>query len=314
MARPPRVDYPGAWHHVMNRGARREALFADDDHVGAFRSALANVVSRFSIELHAYVLMPNHYHLLFRSVRGNLPRVMQSLGGQFTQEVNRMRRWDGPLFRGRFRSQLIEDESYLLAVAAYIHLNPVRAGLIRRVDQHYPSSNRAYLGREVPPEWLLTQQIAELAGGHEAFARLVVDLRSGTKQWPEGMDMRTGRFADPRELHAVARPNIEDKPRSPSRKAQEVLRRVREITGASGRELQRRKMGRGGNPVRRFAVWALSSDTNLTQRQIGQHLGMREGHVTMALQRARGEIESRTRLPDSDLQRWAELWFEEMGG
>jgi len=85
MARKPRVDCPGAWHHVMNRGARREAIFQRDDHCLLFLELVGEMVARLGVEVHAYSLIPTHYHLLVRSVHGNLSRAMQRLSGEFVQ-------------------------------------------------------------------------------------------------------------------------------------------------------------------------------------------------------------------------------------
>jgi REP element-mobilizing transposase RayT len=114
----------------MNRGARRHPVFLSDDHCVLFLDCVGSASDRFALEVHAYVLMPNHYHLLVRSIRGNLSAAIQHLAGRFTREMNRQQGWDGPIFRGRFRSQFIEEESHLRQVVPYLHLNPVRAGLV----------------------------------------------------------------------------------------------------------------------------------------------------------------------------------------
>jgi len=105
-ARRKRVDYPGAWHHVMNRGARRAPIFAEESDCGELLRAVGETVARFGVEVHAYALMPNHYHLLVRSMVGNLSRAMRHLNGVYTQRINSAHGWDGPVFRGRFHSKV----------------------------------------------------------------------------------------------------------------------------------------------------------------------------------------------------------------
>ena len=165
MPRARRDDFAGAWQHVMHRGARRAAIFVDRaDHLG-FLDGLAEMVDRFGLEVHAYSLMPNHYHLLVRSASGNLSKGMQFLNGTYTLWLNNRHHWDGPVFRGRFHSQLVDDEGYLRYLIAYIHLNPVEAHLVRRVGDEAWTSHRAYLGKEEAPAWLTTRVLRDLFGG-----------------------------------------------------------------------------------------------------------------------------------------------------
>jgi REP element-mobilizing transposase RayT len=88
MARKPRIDFPGAWHHVMHRGARRAPIFRRDEECLRFLLEVEKAVERFGIEIHGYSLMPNHYHLLVRSLHGNLSSAMQHINGQYTQKAN----------------------------------------------------------------------------------------------------------------------------------------------------------------------------------------------------------------------------------
>ncbi len=288
MPRPLRVDYPGAWHHVMNRGARRAAIFRTDAECGLFLDCVAHLRERFGIEIHAYSLMPNHYHLLLRTPLGNLSAGMRYLGASYTQEVNRLAHWDGPLFRGRFRSQLVRDESYLLTVLAYIHLNPLRAGLVRRLDAHAWTSHRAYIGAETVPDWLSRDVLLALAGGEAGVARVVGELRSGRQSWPAGFDADSGHITADDEVGISfvppAPPALLPLGKLPPEMA---MQRIRELTGASGEELTAVRHGPGGNAARRFAAWALSESTLLTQTRIGQELGMSAANAAKAAARVR---------------------------
>ncbi len=130
MARPLRIEFPGAWYHVMNRGAGRHWIYKYDKHYHYFLSLLADVTERYRVEVHAYCLMSNHYHLMLHNPDGNLQRIMRHINGVYTQYFNRTERTDGALFRGRYKAILVDAETYWLALSRYIHRNPLEAGLV----------------------------------------------------------------------------------------------------------------------------------------------------------------------------------------
>ena len=156
MARPLRIEYSGAWYHVMNRGASGRDIFTNDGQRLYFLSLLAETRTRFNAEWHAYCLMGNHYHLLVRTPDGNLQRIMRHINGLYTQYSNRTEGTDGTLFRGRYKAILVDAQSYWAGLSRYIHRNPLEANLCRALAQYRWSSYRAYAGLEPSPEWLTT--------------------------------------------------------------------------------------------------------------------------------------------------------------
>jgi REP element-mobilizing transposase RayT len=275
MPRQPRIDFPDAWQHVMHRGARRAPIFKRDAHCTLFLDTVAETVDRFEVEVHAYSLMPNHYHLLLRSLHGNLSRAMRHLNATYTQRVNRIHSWDGPLFRGRFHSQPVNDESALPYVLAYIHLNPLRANLITRLKQHAWTSHREYLGADPPPDWLTTDHFLELLGGADRLHDYVLGLHQGAIDWPDELALRTGWIVEQkrrdRRRRARKHRTVSD---TRFRKPAELLRLICAVTGSSRAELRTTVMGPRANPARRFAVWALDRYTTITQGEIGAQLEM----------------------------------------
>lgn len=154
MSRPLRIGYSGALYHLTSRGNAREAIFLDDTDRQMFLHGLAAVVERYCWQIHAYCLMGNHYHLLAETPQPNLSLGMRWLNGVYTQRFNRRHERVGHVFQGRFKSILVERESYLLELARYIVLNPVRAGLVTMPDQWAWSSYGATIGKEKAPHWL----------------------------------------------------------------------------------------------------------------------------------------------------------------
>ncbi|QQR89553.1 MAG: transposase [Myxococcales bacterium] len=140
MSRPLRIDAPGYWHHVMSRGAAFQNIFLCDEDRVVFLDLVADCCSRWGFIIHAFVLMDNHFHVFLQDSLGQLSRGMRHLIGVYTQRFNRKHRRDGPLFRGRFRSKVVQSTEYANSVVDYIHRNPVEAGLVTEAS-NYPWSS-----------------------------------------------------------------------------------------------------------------------------------------------------------------------------
>lgn len=188
MPRPPRVDHPAAWHHVINRGSAGSDVFHNDQDRQLFVELLAEAAAKSGLEVHAYCLMSNHYHLLLRSLDGRLTEGMRHLSSRFTQTMNYRRGRDGPLFRGRFASIGIANDAHLVQASRYIHLNPVTAGLAQRPEDWPWSSASAYVGNVSGPEWLKTEFVLSLLDAPRS-------ARTEYRQFlDEGVDIATQQF------------------------------------------------------------------------------------------------------------------------
>jgi putative transposase len=151
MPRNLRIDYAGARHHLFNRARQPAELFRDDDDCVEFLSLVAELPERFGVQVHAWCLMPTHYHLLVRSMRGQLSGAAQFLQSQHARLFNRRRKMAGPLFRGRFGSRLVEDDPYWLYLVGYIHLNPVKDRLCASPDQAAGAATGSISAAIAPP-------------------------------------------------------------------------------------------------------------------------------------------------------------------
>jgi putative transposase len=189
MSRPLRLEFPNALYHVTARGDRREDIFEDDEDRLAFLQILAQVVSQFNWLCYAYCLMDNHYHLLIQTPDGNLSKGMRQLNGVYTQASNRRHKRVGHLFQGRFKAILVDSDSYLLELARYIVLNPVRARMVKHAERWPWSSYRASVGLAVAEPWLavdglLTQFAQRRSTAQTRYAQFVAEGVAAPSPWP----------------------------------------------------------------------------------------------------------------------------------
>ena len=297
MARPIRIDFPGAVHHVMNRGAKGSKVFASDDLCSYFCEVLEEVVARFNLRVHGFALMPTHYHLLVESVQGNLSRAMSYLNGRFTQLANHEHGRDGAIFRGRFHNKVVTDPAHLRYLLPYLHLNPVRARLAMRVDQWRWSSHAYYSGRKTAPDWLTTGRLLKEYGGAEGYRLYLTEIRNGRWEAPE--DFRAVMFGGRRSSETAVLKQSE-KPRET--KPADALKQVLEVSCAAKGELYREVKGRGGNRVRTLAAWWLVEGAGLKNKEVGKMLRMSEVAVSRAIKRVRCEAKEN---PGGPLFTWA---------
>jgi REP element-mobilizing transposase RayT len=198
MARPLRIEFPGALYHVTSRGDRREDIFVDDADRATLLAVLAQGLGRFDAQLLSHCLMSNHYHLVVHTRQGRLSALMRHVNGVYTQAFNRRHGKEGHLFQGRYKAVLVDREAYLLESCRYVELNPVRAGLVAQ-PQGWPwSSYRAHVGQAEVPAWLGSAELhgyllgrdaqaaADRAKAARAYAKWVAAGRD-VDLWAEGL-------------------------------------------------------------------------------------------------------------------------------
>lgn len=154
MSRPLRIEYPNAFYHVMNRGLNRQPIYLIDDDYEIFLEVVKESAKFFDIRIISFCLMPNHYHLLIQTPKANLSRAMRHLNGVYTQRFNRYHKKDGPLFRGRYKAILVQEDEYLTHVIRYIHLNPIQANLTEGLLKYPWTSHKQYLKSQDQAPWL----------------------------------------------------------------------------------------------------------------------------------------------------------------
>lgn len=287
MGTPPRLDLPDGWHHVMNRGARHADLFLDDGCCVAFFNLLADLQPRFGVEVHGYALMPNHFHLLLRCPRAGLGTAMQYLQARYARWLNAGHDWDGPVLRGRYCNRLVLDDAYRAHLLAYLHLNPVAAGLVHTADEGRWTSHRAYVGLEKPQPWLHRGALLGLFGSAEALARYVWEVHVGRQPGPASFKAErlwggpiTGAEPVPAPAPVVRSGWPLEEP--------EAWARLTAVTGQDQEALARVPRGRGDhNPARDVALWFLPAALGLSQAAVARRLGVDTATVSRAASRAR---------------------------
>lgn len=170
MARPLRIEYPGAVYHVTSRGNERKPIFQTDKDRELFLGTLHHVTEKFNWTCHAYCLMDNHYHLLTETPEGNLSRGMRQLNGVYTQAFNKRHNRVGHIFQGRYKAILIQKDSHLLEVCRYVVLNPIRAGAVEKPEDYHWSSYNATRGNKAPHPCMKTEWILEQFGSKKKFS------------------------------------------------------------------------------------------------------------------------------------------------
>ena len=190
MARPLRIEYPGATYHITSRGNARERVFLEDADRQVFLEILETVVEKYNWLCHAYCLMDNHYHVLVETPDPNLSLGMRQLNGMYTQKFNHRNNRVGHLFQGRYKSILVEKNEHLLELCRYIVLNPVRASMVSEPKKWDWSSYQATAYSVTAPdfllvEWILGQFAKTKSEARKEYRKFVADgiVRAEESPW-----------------------------------------------------------------------------------------------------------------------------------
>ena len=171
MARPLRIEFSGAFYHVMNRGNEGKDIFKSERDREKFLEYVGKAVERYEIKIHTYCLMTTHYHFLIETPHPNLSQAIKWINVSFAVYFNRKRKRCGHLFQGRFKAVLVDADEYLKHLSRYIHLNPVRAGMVKLCKDYPWSSYPVYGGYVEAPQWLKTDWLLSLFGEDQGKAK-----------------------------------------------------------------------------------------------------------------------------------------------
>jgi len=306
MARHLRVEYPGAIYHVASRmigdgRLEQSRLFKDDSDRKRFLERLGERVEQYNVRLYLYVLMTNHFHLVFETPEGNCSRFMQSLSTAYTVYYNLRHSRHGHLLDGRYKAKLVNGDSYLLALSRYVHLNPVYVGAIRnktieekiRYLRQYPwSSYRSYIGQDKKLDYMdYGPMLAEMGGKRYARPKLYREFVEGGLA-EEDEDIKEALKASPRSIggdsfrkwvdeiyqelveKSDAREDVSfrriTEPFDPDR----ILEILSEVLNVEVDEFKKR---RRDSALRGIAARLLTRYSGMTQRAVAGFLGMETG-------------------------------------
>ena len=334
MARPLRVNQAGGWYHVMNRGIERREIFLGDRDRSHFVELIGLLLERYGIEVHAYCLMDNHYHLAVCTPLGNLSEGMKWLGQSYSTWFNRKHQRVGPLFQGRFKSLPVDAEDWLWQLTFYIHLNPVRTetfglGKRRNKDEgmglvapptpeevsvrlkalrtYRWSSFRCYAGYGSAPDWLQTSKVLDAAGKshrdrHLRYREMTKDqVRRGIQettfeQFKEQIAVGSAEFLE--KIKSYVDPNNAREYEGRFRFKRIVpLEKVIEVLEEHKAEPMRDWVGRHGDLGKWMLLWLAHRYCGLTQAELGEKVGdMDYSSVSAGIRRFNKKIQTERRL------------------
>jgi len=302
MARKPRIHYPGAFYHVMLRGNCGVDIFYDDDDRYRLYLLLQQCIERYHCRIHAFCLMDNHIHLAIQVGTVPLSRIMQNLSFRYTRWVNWRKKRVGHLFQGRYKAIVIDLDSYLLQLTAYLHLNPVRAGMVEFAEDYPWSSHQAYLAKKFIP-WLSVEPVlsqlssrAERARQHFGeFVAAQIDEgyrkefhgKSGYDSRVYGDDAFVDQALKQADQEPLQRPDLAH-----------VINTAKAVFEVSDAELQQPGQGVRISEIRALIAWAVLELSDGTLQELSQWLGRDVSSLSSAVRRLREKAEM-----DSDVSR-----------
>ncbi len=302
MARKPRVHFPTALYHVMLRGNGGQDIFFEDADRFRFCLLLQEGVERYGHRIHAFCLMSNHVHLLVQVGETPLSRIMQNLSFRYTRWLNWRRNSSGHLFQGRFKAVLVDADSYLLELARYIHLNPVRAGLVQTPEDYPWSGHRAFLGSETVP-WLTTDLLLAQFGKNKSRARRVYekfvkrDQESGRRnEFHDGAAVDSRILGDDAFVDRVLIQANESPKRHIS--LDEIITRVCRTSGVDPKDLTASGKNRQFSEARGLVAWLILETGNGTIAELARLTGRDASTLSAVARNVRVRAESDQILAD----------------
>jgi REP element-mobilizing transposase RayT len=302
MSRSWRIEYEGALYHLLSRGNEGKDIFDDNRDRKIFLDTIGEMSERFEMNVFAYVLMSNHYHFLVRTQRANLKKAMHWFGTTYTQRFNTRHSRKGHLFQGRYKSILVQNDAYMLQLSCYIHRNPLRARVVKRLADYRWSSYLAYAYGRKAPIWLLTELILSQFEGEDRNKnyREKVQRYAKEEEWL-WEDLRHGLFLGSKSF--VERIRKEFLPAEPASaiipQAQlakrldpfSILRKAERILKCDVKYfMQAGRVSGAEKEARDLMIYLIWKTGGLTNDQIGQLFGLSYSAVSHAVKSLKSKM------------------------
>jgi REP element-mobilizing transposase RayT len=278
MARKPRIHVPGGVYHVLLRGNAGQDIFFDDEDRYHFYLLLQEGTSRFGHRIHGFCLMNNHVHLAVQVGEEPLSKIMQNLSFRYTRWVNRKQKRIGHLFQGRYKAILVEHDSYLLELVRYIHLNPVRAKMVRQPGSYPWSGHRCYLGKDTLPwlhtDWVLSQfgkRLNTCRKRYEEFVRAGRGEGYRAEFHGGGKDQRV--LGEERFVKKVLDTEVYQPYKPQQIKFNDLVRQVCKEYDLTEEDLVTPSRNRYASEARQVIGWLALKTDNITLTEVARHFG-----------------------------------------
>jgi len=307
MARQLRVEFENAFYHVTSRGNQRNKIFYDAADRERFLEILSRTKERYGFLLHGYVLMDNHYHLLMETPKANLSQIMQNINTSYTVYVNRKYQRTGHLLQGRFKGIIVDKDRYLIVLSRYIHLNPVRAKLVKKPADYPWTSYKAFLDHKAAKDSLVdTGDTLLYFSEHRRRAvrgyREFVEVAEGREENPfaameAGLLLGRGAFKA-KVLKRIEKMKVDEEIPQARRLRKRVpvdavIKACQLFYGRNRKALVERVRGNEGRQVAIYLAKVVSGEKG---KEIGRHFGIKGPAVSDAIKRIEGRLEKESQL------------------
>ncbi|MDR3642388.1 MAG: transposase [Candidatus Doudnabacteria bacterium] len=297
MARPLRIEYPGAFYHVINRGLEKREIYRTDKDREYFLELLEHLHEKYGLWVHSYCLMPNHYHIYLETPNGQLSRIMRQLDGNYTQKFNKNHKRVGPLFQGRYKATIVDRDSYSLELCKYIHRNPAKAKLAKNPEDYKWSSYPAFLGKAQVPgflktDWLLSQFHKSGKKARTALKTFTLETKgqawSPEKETYKGLILGSDDFISQIQDSYISKKSDPEIPALKLTRKQITPEQIEKLVDGLNLNLKARN---------KLVIYALKKYSQLTLKEIGQRISnLHYSSISQIAKRLQQEAKKDNRL------------------